>query len=60
MLDLGPNFHGFRGEIGGKIVCITTPRALHDGTEQHIMTDLVKRQGGDYLACRNCPIGKDR
>lgn len=60
VLDLGPNFHGFRGEIGGTIVCIATPQALHDATERYIMIDLVKRQGGECSTCRNCPIGRDR
>ncbi|MER7986355.1 recombinase family protein [Streptomyces noursei] len=26
--------------------------------ERCIMTDLVKRQGGDFSVCRNCPIGR--
>ncbi|GGX49414.1 hypothetical protein GCM10010341_83860 [Streptomyces noursei] len=57
-LDLGPDFHGFRGEIDGKFVCVATPQVLHDATERGIMRDLVRRQGGDCKSCANCLIGR--
>lgn len=56
--DHGPKFHALRGLIDGKLVCIVTPRALYDASEQRIVRDLVKRQGGDCDQCRNCVIGR--
>ena len=56
--DHGPNFHGFRGLIDGEIVCVATPRVLHDASERRIMRDLVRRQGGDCSQCRGCFIGR--
>lgn len=56
--DLGPGFHGFRGLIDGKLVCVATPQVLHDAAARRIMRDLVRRQGGDCDACRRCLMGR--
>lgn len=57
-IDLGPDFHGLRGEIAGKIVCVATPQVEHDPQEREIVRRLIKRQGGDCPSCRNCLIGQ--
>lgn len=57
-VDLGPGFTGFQGVVDGKIVCVATPRVEHDAQARRGMRDLIKRQGGDCSACRNCIIGK--
>lgn len=57
-VDLGPGFFGFHGSVAGKIVCVATPRVEHDAEARREVRDLVRRQGGDCSACRNCIIGR--
>jgi hypothetical protein len=57
-IDLGPDFSGFHGQIAGTIVCVATPRVEHDAQARREVRDLIKRQGGDCAACRNCIIGR--
>lgn len=57
-LDLGPEFYGFRGRIGGKIVCVATPRVHTDAEARRVVRGLITRQGGDCASCMGCLIGK--
>jgi hypothetical protein len=56
--DLGTGIIGWRGEINGSMVCVATPRVLHDPAAWRKMRDLVKLQGGDCDGCQGCPLGQ--
>lgn len=57
-VDLGSEFFGFQVDVGGKIVCVVTPKVEYDSTAREMVRDLVKRQGGDCASCRGCLIGR--
>lgn len=57
-IDAGPGFNGFHGKVDGQIVCAATPRVEHDAAVRRAVRDLIRRQGGDCDACRNCVIGR--
>lgn len=57
MEDLGSEFYAWRAKVGGRIVCMATPRVQHDAEARRIVRALIKRQGGDCASCRGCLIG---
>lgn len=57
-IDVGPGFNAFHGEVDGTIVCVATPKVEHDADARRAVRDLIRRQGGDCAACRNCVIGR--
>lgn len=58
MLDPGPEFIGWSGQIGDTIVCMMTPRVLTDAPTRRVAANLVARQGGECSTCTNpkCPL----
>ncbi len=56
--DHGPKFHGFRGLIDGRLVCVIPLKALHEESERGIVRRLMRRQGADCDRCRGCIIGR--
>lgn len=57
--DLGPAVDGWAARIDGSIVCLATPRVLHDASARAHVRGLVRELGGDCGTCRGCLIGRD-
>jgi hypothetical protein len=50
-VDLGREFTGWSGTIGGKIVCIVPPTVFEDAAIQRTARALALRQGAQLPKC---------
>lgn len=57
-VDLGHSFIGWHGKVGGRILCVVTPRVATDARARAVVRDLVTRQGGDCASCLGCVVGQ--
>ncbi len=57
VVDLGPGFFGFHGQVAGKVVCVATPKVKYDAQARRKVRSLIERQGGSCADCQNCVIG---
>ena len=56
--DYGPSFRGWVGRTATKLICVAPPGYDTDERKAEVLRDMVRRHGGDCLACKGCPLGR--
>lgn len=57
IVDAGPEFAGWAGLAGEKMICVAPPEIATSEQARSSMREIVKRVGGDCEDCRSCWLG---